>query len=182
MSTTTQSPWQIDATHSAVEFAVKHLMISTVKGRFAKFDAEIEGDATDLSQTKITVEIDVASLDTHEGDRDAHLRSPDFFDVENHPKMTFVSQQIKSVGADEYDVEGDLTIRGVTKRVTLRAKQEGRGKDPWGGERVAYTLQGSVSRKEYGLTWNVALETGGVLVGDEVKISIEAQLVSNPQQ
>lgn len=174
--------WKFDPTHSAVEFAVKHLMISTVKGRFTDFDIELEGDANDLTQASLSVSIDAASLDTHEADRDTHLRSADFLDVENHPKITFVSRSVTRVGADEYDIEGDLTIRGVTKTVTVRAKHDGHAKDPWGGERVAFSAQGTVSRKEFGLTWNVALETGGVLVGDEVKLAIEAQLVGESQQ
>ena len=169
--------WKSDPTHSSVEFSVRHLMISTVKGRFNSFEITLEGDPADAANAKVSVSIDANSIDTSTPDRDNHLRSADFFDVANHPKITFVSNSIKSRGGNEYEVTGDLTIRGVTRPVTLNVVHEGSGKDPWGGERAAFTATGKVNRKDFGLAWNVPLEAGGVLVGDEVKISIDTQLV-----
>lgn len=173
----TQNVWKSDPTHSSVEFSVRHLMISTVKGRFNQFEITLEGDPENLPGAKVNVSIDVASIDTMTADRDNHLRSADFFDVENHPKITFASTSIKSVGGNEYEVTGDLTIRGVTRPVTLKVVYEGSGKDPWGGERAAFSVSGRLNRKDFGLTWNTVLETGGVLVGEEVKVELQVELI-----
>ncbi|MGH7459680.1 MAG: YceI family protein [Longimicrobiales bacterium] len=181
MSTTQQqigmTTWQIDPAHSEIGFSVKHMMVTTVRGRFQNFAARIELNEQDPAQSKISVEIDVASVDTREQQRDDHLRSADFFDVANHPTMTFVARNAERVSGDRYRVVGDLTIRGVMREVVLDAEITGRGKDPWGGERLGVSATTRINRGDYGLKWNVALETGGILVAEEVKINLEVQLI-----
>ena len=169
--------WSIDAAHANVEFAVRHLMISTVKGRFGGVSGTVElgGDPT---AARIDVTIDAASIDTRQPDRDTHLRSADFFDVERFPTLTFTSTRVARDG-DELKVDGDLTIRGVTRPVTLRAREEGRTRDPWGGERIGFSAATKINRKDFGLTWNQVLETGGIAVGDEIKISLDVELVKS---
>ena len=163
--------WTADLAHSSVEFAVKHLVISTVKGRFGKFSASITTDAGVL--TGITAEIDPATIGTGIDQRDAHLRSADFFDVEKYPTMTFTSREVLEKGNGEYTVHGELTMRGETKPVTFAVEVEGSEiKDPWGNRRVGATAIGKLSRKEWDLTWNQALEFGGVAVSDEVKFTL----------
>lgn len=188
--TTTRTPiatetavttWQIDPTHSEVGFSVKHLMISTVRGRFSGVKGSVFLDSEDISRSSVEVEIDATTIDTREEKRDGHLRSPDFFDVEKFPKITFRSRRIEPLGGDRYRVTGDLTIRDVTREVVLEATDEGRGRDPWGGERAGFTAAGKIDRREFGLTWNQALETGGVLVSNDIKLSIEAQAVKAQQ-
>ncbi|MBP2239798.1 polyisoprenoid-binding protein YceI [Cytobacillus eiseniae] len=171
----TNTKWAIDSVHSSVDFSIKHMMIANVKGSFNKFDAVIEANPADLTTANIEFTVDLASVDTRNEDRDNHLRSADFFDVENHPTMTFKSTKIVSNGDNEYDLTGDLTIHGVTKSETFTVTYEGSGKDPWGNEKVGFTVDGAVKRSDYGLTWNSVLETGGVLVGDKVKISLDVQ-------
>lgn len=172
--------WQIDATHSHVEFAVRHLMISTVKGRFADVSGTLTGDAADPETASIELSIPVAGIDTHESQRDAHLRSADFFDADRHPLITFRSRRIQQSGVDTFRVTGDLSIRGVTKPLTLTVHAGGRGKDPWGGERVGYSTTTRINRKDFGLNWNQVLETGGVLVGEHVDLSVELELIKTP--
>ena len=185
--TTTQTPettlttWQLDPTHSEVAFSVKHLMISTVRGRFSGVKGSIFLDTEDVSRSSVEVEVDAATIDTREEKRDGHLRSPDFFDVETYPTITFRSRRIEPVGGDRFKVTGDLTIRGVTREVVLDVTEEGRGRDPWGGERVGFSATGKIDRRDFGLTWNQALETGGVMVSNEIKLSIEAQAVKAQQ-
>jgi polyisoprenoid-binding protein YceI len=169
--------WELDKSHSEVAFSVKHMMIATVKGKFKSFDATVELDPQAIEKSRVEATIDVASIDTHEDKRDGHLRSADFFDAENHPKMTFKSTKVTRRGED-IEVVGDLTIRGTTKPVTLKGTFEGPAKDPWGGQRFGFSLDGAVEREDFGLQWNVALETGGVLVGKTVKIHLEGQLVA----
>ncbi|MFD2444421.1 YceI family protein [Bacillus sp. CGMCC 1.16607] len=171
----TISKWALDAAHSSVDFSVRHMMIAKVKGSFNDFNATIEADPTDLTTANIQFTVNLSSVDTRNEDRDNHLRSGDFFDVENHPSMTFVSTTIVKTGDGEYDVTGDLTIRGVTRPETFVVTYEGTGKDPWGNEKVGFNAEGKIKRSEFGLTWNAALETGGVLVGDEIKVSLEIQ-------
>ena len=172
-----KATWKLDLVHSEVGFSVKHMMVSKAKGVFDKFDAVVEADVDDLTDAKIEVTIDTTSINTRNEDRDNHLRSADFFDVENHPTMTFVAKDIKSKGGNKYDVTGDLTMRGTTKPVTLDVTFEGQSKDPMGGATVAgFSGVTNISRKEFGLTWNAAVETGGVLVSDEVKIHFELEL------
>ena len=174
---TTTSTWSIDPSHTTVEFSVKHLMISTVRGHFGAVSGTIVLDEENPSASSVTAEIDVTSIDTRQEQRDAHLRSADFFDVENFPAITFQSTGIEARGGGRYDVHGDLTIRGVTRPVVLETSDEGRGGDPWGGQRAAFSATTKVDRREFGLTGNQALETGGVLVGNDIKISLEVQAV-----
>jgi polyisoprenoid-binding protein YceI len=169
--------WQIDPAHTSVEFAVKHMMIATVKGRFAEVAAELELDEENPAKSRVAVAVDVASIDTRQDQRDAHLRSPEFFDAETHPKLTFASKRIDGSLDGDFRIVGDLTMRGVTREVTLDASFGGDGKDPWGNARRAFTAKGKVDRRDYGLTWNQTLETGGILVSDDVKISIDAEFV-----
>ncbi len=174
---TGRNTWKLDPAHTQVEFAVKHMMITTVKGRFTDVEGTIVTDEEDPTASSVEVTIDAASIDTRVEDRDNHLRSADFLDVENHPELTFRSTEVEQVGDNEYRMKGDLTIRGVTRPVELHVEEEGRGRDPWGGTRAGFTATTEISRKEWGLTWNQTLETGGVLVADKVRISISAQAV-----
>ncbi|MFC0273427.1 YceI family protein [Metabacillus herbersteinensis] len=171
----TKTKWAIDKAHSSVDFSVKHMMFATVKGGFQEFDAKIEADPTDLTTAAIEFTIDVASVDTRNNDRDVHLRSADFFNVEEFPTMTFVSTSSEKKGENEYNVTGDLTLHGVTKSETFTVAFEGTGIDPWGNEKAGFEVEGKINRSDYGLTWNAALETGGVLVGDQIKISLQIQ-------
>lgn len=170
-----KSKWQLDPTHSSVDFSVKHMMFATVKGAFKQFDATIEADPTDLTTAHIQFAVDTASVDTRNDDRDGHLRSADFFDVENYPQLTFKSTKIEKTGENEYNVTGDLTIKDVTKTETFTVKFEGQGQDPWGNQKAGFGVDGTIDRSKYGLTWNAALETGGVLVGDKINISLQIQ-------
>ncbi|MFE7062671.1 YceI family protein [Sutcliffiella sp. NPDC057660] len=167
--------WNVDKAHSSVDFSVKHMMFATVKGAFQEFDATIAADPTDLTTADIEFTIDVASIDTRNGDRDAHLRSADFFDVENHPKMTFKSTNIEKTDDNEYNITGDLTLRGTTKAETFAVTFEGTGLDPWGNEKAGFAVSGKLKRSDYGLTWNAPLEAGGVLVGDQIKVELQLQ-------
>lgn len=169
--------WSVDAAHSSLEFAVKHMMLATVKGRFAQVDGKVSFAADDLASARVEVSVDVESIDTRNRQRDDHLRSADFFDVANWPKLTFVSRRIEETGEGGYRVVGDLTMRGVTRELSLAATFEGEGQDPWGGTRMAFHATGRLDRREFGLTWNQALEAGGILVGDEVRLSIDVELV-----
>ncbi|WP_409271028.1 YceI family protein [Neobacillus sp. SCS-31] len=170
-----KTKWAIDPAHSSVDFSVRHMMIANVKGTFQAFDASVEADPADLTTADISFSIDTASINTRNEDRDNHLRSADFFDVENNPKITFTATNVVKTDEGEYDVTGDLTIRGVTRPETFAVVFEGSGKDPWGNEKVGFSGSGSINRADYGLTWNAALETGGVLVGDKIKITFEIQ-------
>ncbi len=170
-----KAKWVVDSTHSSIDFTVKHMMIAKVKGTFHTFAADIEADPTDLTSAEIRFEVELTSIDTRNADRDNHLRTADFFDVEQYPKMTFKSTSIERDGDDEYEVTGDLTLHGVTRSETFSVTFEGSGKDPWGNEKVGFSGKGSIKRSDYGLTYNAALETGGVLIGDEVTFSIEIE-------
>ena len=167
--------WEVDSAHSSIDFSVRHMMISRVRGTFHDFEATVEADPNDLTTADIQVSVDVASIDTRNEDRDNHLKSADFFEVEKYPKMTFQSTNIVKKGGSEYDLTGDLTLHGVTKPVTFSATFEGVAKDPWGNEVAGLSAKGKIKRSDFGLTWNNTLETGGVLVGDEVDISLEIE-------
>ena len=178
MSTTeTRTTWTIDPTHTTVEFAVKHMMITTVRGRFG----QVEGSISPVdSGWKANAEIDTKSIDTRADQRDEHLRSADFFHVEEFPNLIFESQPVNAEftkPGDKFKVTGDLTIRGVKRTVELDVTYEGRGGDPWGGERMSFTATTRLDRRDFGLTWNQALEAGGMLVANDVNIRIEAQVV-----
>jgi polyisoprenoid-binding protein YceI len=177
ISPSTATTWQIDPAHTTVGFSAKHLMITTVRGRFADVRGSIRFDESDLTRSSVEVEIAAASIDTRTEQRDAHLRSADFLEVEKFPAITFRSRRIETVGDDRYRVVGELRIRDVTREVVLDVTDDGRGRDPWGGERAAFTATTTIDRRDFGLTWNQALETGGVLVSNEIKISIDAQAV-----
>ncbi len=173
---TRTSTWAIDASHSHVEFSVKHMMFSTVKGSFDTFSGSIELDEQNIENSKVTVEIDPRSVNTRDEKRDEHLRSADFFSVEENPKMTFVSTGIEADG-DDLKITGDLTMNGVTKEVVLDAEFNGRGMSPFGMEVIGYTAKTKVNRRDFNINWNAALEAGGVLVGDDVKITLEIEAV-----
>lgn len=184
MSTTTNAvplrtleTWNIDVDHSEVGFAVKHLMVSTVRGSFRKVTGSIVIDSRNIERSHVEAVIDASSIETRQAQRDAHLRSPDFFDVENFPDLRFRSTRVEQTSADTLRVVGDLTIRGITRPVTLEVEQAGRSKDPWGGERTGFSATTRINRADFGLTWNAALETGGFVVGDEVKITLEIEAI-----
>jgi len=169
--------WTIDPTHTAAEFAVKHLMISTVKGHFGDVSGTVTVNEADPSQSSVDVTIAVTSVDTRNEQRDAHLRSPDFFDVEHFPAITFKSRRVEGDTQGAFRVVGDLTIRGTTREIVLDVASEGRTRDPWGNDRAGFSAATRINRKDFGLTWNAALETGGVVVGEDVRIAIDVELV-----
>lgn len=164
----------IDKSHSEVTFQVRHL-VTRVRGRFSDFEGTIEYDAGDPTRSFVDVSIQAASIDTAEAQRDAHLRSADFFSADEFKTLTFKSGRITKTGSDTYDVEGTLAIRGVSRPVTLKTTFLGVAKDPWGNEKMGFEAEVTLNRKDYGLMWNAALETGGFLVGDEVKVSLSIQ-------
>lgn len=170
--------WNIDPTHSVAEFKVKHMMISNVKGHFPKVSGVLTLHESNPASSHVEASIDVSSIVTRDEQRDGHLKSADFFDAEKYPTMTFKSTGVKVKGLEAGEVEGDLTIKGVTKKVAFDVEgPTAPAKDPWGNTRVAVTATTKISRKEFGLTWNSTLETGGVLVGDEVTITLEVEFV-----
>lgn len=175
--TATPAMWAIDPAHSEVGFAVKHLMFATVKGVFRSFSGKIVLNEENLAASSVEADIDIASIDTRQEQRDAHLRSPDFFDADNFPSMTFRSTKLERVDDAHYRVVGELTIRGATREVVLDVEETGRGGDPWGGHRIGYSATTKINREDFGLTWNQVLETGGVAVSREVKIAVDVEVV-----
>jgi len=175
METQGKTKWVLDPAHSEILFKVKHLMITNVKGEFRNFSAEAISEGNDFSSAEASLTIEAASVFTNNDDRDNHLKSADFFDVENHKELTFEATKIEKVEEGEYKLTGLLTIKGIAKEVTLDMEYGGIMKDPWGNEKAGFSLEGKINRKEWGLNWNAALEAGGVLVGDEIKISAEVQ-------
>ena len=176
----TRSLWTLDPAHTVVELEVKHMMITTVRGRFATVRGEIEIDTENTDRTRVEVVIDPGSIDTRNEQRDAHLRSADFLSVEEHGEITFRSTRVEGAygrPGDAFRVVGDLTIRGVTRQVVLEAAYEGEAKDPWGGTRAGFTATTEIDRRDFGLTWNQALETGGMLVAHKVRIRLDIQAV-----
>lgn len=178
--------WTIDAAHSEVGFSVKHMMFTTVRGRFGQLEGTARMDTGSGKEASVEVSVEAASLDTGVADRDAHLRSGDFFDVENYPTLEFRSSSVEGwfeKPGDTFRILGDLTIRGITREVTLEATYEGTGADPWGGTRTGFSAEARIDRREFGLTWNQTLETGGFLVGHEIKIqlSLQAVLAEEPE-
>lgn len=179
MTTATQSQlatYRLEPSHSSVEFAVKHMLIATTKGRFHDYDVVAQVDETDFRNSSATVTIKAASVDTRTPDRDAHLRSADFFDVDNHPEIVFVSRRIEQHKGD-WRITGDLTVRGVTREIVLDAEASGPVTDPWGGSRIGISATGKVNRKDFGIQWNAALDNGGFVLADDVKLSIEVELL-----
>jgi polyisoprenoid-binding protein YceI len=169
--------WNIDTSHSGVHFTVRHMVIAKVHGRFTRWSGSIDIDDANPSASRVAIEIDTASIDTSEEKRDAHLRSPDFFEADKYPKITFQSTRVESKGDTELRVTGDLSLHGVTKAVTFVAESLGQAKDPWGNQRVGFSANLSVDRKDFGLKWNQALEAGGLLVGDRVDINLEVEAI-----
>ena len=182
--TTTQSTqtWAIDTAHAEIGFAVKHLMISTVRGRFGAVTGTVTVDGAKPSNSAVDVTIGVASIDTRQEMRDNHLRSPDFFDAANYPTMHFVSKRVEGDVRGKFRVVGDLTIRDVTREVVVHATNEGSTKDPWGNDRIGISATGILNRGDFNLTWNQVLETGGVMVGEDVKLSIDVELIRQVAQ
>jgi polyisoprenoid-binding protein YceI len=169
--------WNIDAVHSGINFSIRHMVVSKVRGRFAKYTGTVSIDDADLTRSVVEATIDASSIDTGTPQRDAHLRSPDFFDVEKFPELRFRSNRIEKLEDARYRVIGELTIRDVTREVSLDVEYGGRAKDPWGNERIGFVAHAALDRKDFGLQWNQALEAGGVLVGDRVDIELEVQAV-----
>ena len=173
----TKTIWAIDNSHSHIQFKIKHLMISTVTGGFNKFEASVETQGEDFGKATIQFSAEVNSIHTGDAQRDGHLLSADFFDAEKYPTLAFCSTGIESDGSGNYIMNGNLEIKGEIKPVHMKVTFEGIAKDPWGNTKAGFNLEGSISRKDWGLTWNAPLETGGLLVSDEVKINCEVQLI-----
>ncbi|MGO1242739.1 YceI family protein [Sphingobacterium sp. JB170] len=169
--------WNLDKAHSEIEFKVKHMMVSNVKGQFKDFDVILASDSDDITQGKVNVDIKSGSIDTKSEQRDQHLKSEDFFNVSAYPAIKFTSTEIKKIDDESYEITGDLTIKEVSKPVTFKAEFGGIAKDPWGNQKTGYTVTGKINRQEFDLTWNTALETGGVMVSNDVKIQAEIQFV-----
>jgi polyisoprenoid-binding protein YceI len=172
-----KTKWNIDSAHSGINFSIRHMVVSKVRGRFGKFAGNLDLDDADLTKSTLTVTIDASSVDTGVGQRDDHLRAPEFFGVEQFPELRFHSKRIERLGKDAYRVTGDLTIRDVTGEVALDVEYGGQGKDPWGNERVAFSAKAAIDRTDFGLKWNQVLEAGGVLVGEKVQIELDIQAV-----
>jgi polyisoprenoid-binding protein YceI len=169
--------WQIDSSHSGIQFTVRHLVIAKVRGQFTRWTGAIEASGSDFARGSLDVVIDATSIDTGVADRDAHLRSADFFDVERYPEITFTSTGVTRTSADRLQVAGALTIKGVARDVVLDVEVLGQAKDPWGNERAAFSATTSIDRRAFGLTWNQVLEAGGVMVGDRIDIAIDIEAV-----
>ena len=167
--------WKLDMAHSAIEFSVRHMMVSTVKGNFREFSADLELDPEDLTKSSVRAVVKVGSIDTRDPQRNGHLTSADFFEVDKFPEMVFQSTRVEHLGGDRYRVTGDLTIKDVTRPISLEVTHLGTQVSPYGVKAAGFEAATTISRKDFGLTWNVALETGGMLVGDEVKISVDAE-------
>ncbi len=172
-----KTTWVIDPSHSEIAFKVKHLMISNVKGQFSEFSGQILTDNDDFSTSDISFSINPASISTGVADRDGHLKSADFFDVDNFKEITFLSGKLTKAANDEFQLSGNLVIKGVSQPINLDVEFGGLMVDPWGNVKAGFTIDGKINRKDFGLTWNAALEAGGVLVGEEIKLSLEVQLL-----
>lgn len=178
--TIAKTKWNLDAAHSEIGFKVKHMMITNVSGSFRKFDAKVETEDQDFATANIEFTAELQSVSTGNADRDNHLRSADFFDADNYPHLRFVSSRLEKTGDDTFVLYGDLTIRDVTRPVRLDVAFGGIGKDPWGNEKAGFNVTGKINRTDFKLNWNAALETGGVLVGEEVKLHADVQVVKQP--
>jgi polyisoprenoid-binding protein YceI len=172
--------YTVDHQHSDVGFSVRHMVFAKVRGHFTKWTADFAFDPGDVAKSSVKVEIDTASIDTREPQRDGHLKSPDFLDAEKYPKLVYKSTKVEKAGDKKYTVTGDLTIRGVTRPVRLEVEELGGGKDPWGNQRIAFAAKSRIDRGDFGLKWNQALETGGVLVGEHVDIEIDVEAIAKP--
>ena len=172
-----KTKWSLDPTHSELGFKIRHLMITNVSGNFNKFNVQVETDNDDFATAKVQATIDVDSINTNNEQRDIHLRNADFFETTSHPKVEFKSTKIVGSGDDAFDLYGDLTIKGITRAVRLDLEYSGTAKDPWGNLKAGFALTGKINRKDFGITFNSPLETGGVALGDEIKVIGEIQLV-----
>ena len=172
--------YTVDYQHSDVSFSVRHMVFAKVRGHFTKWTADLKFDPASPTSSSVSVTIDATSIDTREPQRDGHLKSPDFLDVEKYPQITFKTTKVEKAGDKKYTVTGDLTIHGTTKAVNLDVEELGGGKDPWGNQRVAFAGKARVDRKEFGLQWNQALETGGVLVGESIDIELDIEAITKP--
>jgi polyisoprenoid-binding protein YceI len=172
-----KSIWALDPTHSEVSFKVKHMMFTNVSGKFNNFSVLVENENDDFSTSSISFNADINTIDTNNTERDNHLKSADFFDAEKFPTMHFISTKIENISDNNFKISGDLKIKNVTKKIELDVEYSGLLKDPWGNTKTAFSIEGKINRKDFGLNWNAALETGGVLVGEEVKLLAEIQLV-----
>ena len=175
----TPTTWSIDPIHSLVEFSARHMMVATVKGRFTDVKGSLEFDPANLANSRVDVEIGAASITTGDAQRDGHLRSPDFLDVDNYPTISFVSTRVEPRGEDRARIAGDLTIHGITREVVLDAELNGVGQSPFGKTVAGFTAHTSINRKDFGLNWNVALETGGWLVSDTIKVNLEIEAIAS---
>lgn len=173
--------WIIDSAHSEVGFTARHMMISNVRGQFHTVNGTVDFNESDPTLSTVNVTIDAASLNSRDDKRDGHLKSPDFLDIENFPEITFVSKAVEKVSDDRGRIIGDLTIRGVTREVVLDVEYNGKATSPWGSESAGFSATTKINRRDFGLVWNVALETGGVLVGEEIKIAIELEIVKQAE-
>ena len=173
--------WQIDSSHSHINFTARHMMISKVRGSFESFSGTVNFDEENQVNTTVDIVVDLTSINTQDAQRDGHLKSPDFFDVENYPTMQFVSTRVEQDDTHNGRLIGNLTIKGVTHEVALDVEYAGVAKSPWGTESAGFSANGSINRKDWGLTWNQTLETGGVLVGDKINLEIELELVKQAQ-
>jgi polyisoprenoid-binding protein YceI len=169
--------WEIDSSHSGIHFSVRHLVIAKVRGQFSRWSGALVVPDGDFTKATVEAVIDASSIDTGVADRDAHLKSPDFFDVAQYPEITFIASRFEPQGDAEGRLVGNVTIKGITREVVLSVERHGLAKDPWGNERAAFSAKTSIDRRDYGLTWNQALETGGVMVGDRVNLEIEIEAV-----
>ena len=179
METQEQTRWTIDSSHSKIGFKVKHLMISNVLGNFREFEGAVSTIGNDFSKAEISFSLNTTSISTEVADRDAHLKSPDFFDAEVYPKITFEGTGMNDLGDDIYELKGLLTIKGIEKPVSLSVEHGGVIADPWGNVKAGFSIAGKINRKDWGLNWNAVLETGGVLVGEVIKINCEIELVKS---
>jgi polyisoprenoid-binding protein YceI len=173
----TTTAWQLDPSHSSINFSVRHMIVSKVRGRFTEWDGQVTFDPDAPEHSTVDVRINAASVTTAEPQRDAHLRSADFFDVAVHPELTFTSREVQAIGDRRFRIAGPLTLHGVTREVALEAEYLGRAKDPWGSERAGFSARTSIDRRDFGLNFNQVLETGGVLVGDRVDIQIDIEAI-----
>ncbi len=177
----TTTKWSLDPTHSEIGFKIKHLMISNVSGNFNKFDVQVETNGDDFANATVTANIDVASINTNNEQRDAHLANADFFETDKHPNIIFKSTKVEKVDEDTFNLYGDLTIKETTKPVKLSVEYSGIAKDPWGNVKAGFTINGKINRKDWGINYNAVLETGGIMLGEELKVNCEIQLVKQTE-
>jgi polyisoprenoid-binding protein YceI len=171
--------WTLDTTHSGIAFSVRHMVVAKVRGRFASWSGTVELDEADVTRSRVEVQVDASSIDTGNAQRDEHLRSADFFDVQQFPSLRFTSRRVEAVSGERLRVVGDLSLHGVTREVTLDVERGGQAKDPWGNRRAGFAATTSILRSDFGLSWNQALETGGLLVGDRIDIELDIQAVQS---